>query len=33
MYAFEIERPSTVADAVALLKQSDENQALGAGRP
>jgi carbon-monoxide dehydrogenase medium subunit len=32
MYAFEIERPSTVADAVALLKQSDENQALGGGQ-
>ncbi|MBY5989048.1 FAD binding domain-containing protein [Roseovarius atlanticus] len=32
MYAFEIERPSTVADAVKLLKQSDENQALGGGQ-
>ncbi len=32
MYAFEIERPSTVADAVKLLKESDENQALGGGQ-
>ncbi len=31
MYAFEIERPSTIADAVAALK-GDEAQALGGGQ-
>ena len=32
MYAFEIERPGTVSDAVKLLKQSDENQPLSGGQ-
>ena len=31
MYAFEIERPSTIADAVAALKTEDA-QALGGGQ-
>ena len=31
MYAFDIERPSSIADAVAALKQ-DEAQALGGGQ-
>ncbi|MBU3259932.1 xanthine dehydrogenase family protein subunit M [Roseovarius sp. PS-C2] len=32
MYAFDIERPTTLADAVKLLAASDENQALGGGQ-
>lgn len=32
MYAFDIERPSTVSDAVKLLKESDENQPLSGGQ-
>ncbi|MFO7770377.1 MAG: xanthine dehydrogenase family protein subunit M [Roseovarius gahaiensis] len=32
MYAFDIERPTTLADAVKLLAASDEHQALGGGQ-
>jgi len=32
MYAFDIERPKTVADAVKLLSASDENQPLAGGQ-
>ena len=32
MYAFDIERPTTLAEAVKLLAASDENQALGGGQ-
>ncbi len=32
MYAFEIERPGTVSDAVKLLKESDENRPLSGGQ-
>ena len=32
MYAFDIERPSTIADAVTALAKSDENQALAGGQ-
>ena len=32
MYAFDIERPTSVADAVAALKDQDA-QALAAGKP
>nr|WP_317055120.1 xanthine dehydrogenase family protein subunit M [Roseovarius sp. W115]MDV2928688.1 xanthine dehydrogenase family protein subunit M [Roseovarius sp. W115] len=32
MYAFDIERPSTIADAVAALAKSEENQPLAGGQ-
>ncbi|WP_412506743.1 FAD binding domain-containing protein [Roseovarius sp. SYSU LYC5161] len=32
MYAFEIDRPATLADAVKLLGESEENQPLGGGQ-
>jgi len=32
MYAFDIERPSTIAEAAKLLAASEDNQALGGGQ-